>query len=78
MPPVYSSLSRPTLALVHRFVQRWDLHTRQLDDGRYVCVREPLWPCFAGCGGGSVIDFYTKWRECDFTRAIGELAAMLL
>jgi hypothetical protein len=24
------------------FVQRWDLYARQLDDGRYVCVREPL------------------------------------
>jgi hypothetical protein len=24
------------------FVQRWDLYARQLDDSRYVCIREPL------------------------------------
>jgi DNA primase len=36
------------------------------------------WNCFAGCGGGSVIDFWIKWRGCDFTMAIRELAEMLL
>lgn len=36
------------------------------------------WHCFAGCGGGSVIDFWMKWRKCDFTTAITELAEMLL
>jgi DNA primase len=36
------------------------------------------WHCFAGCGGGSVIDFWMKWRECDFTTAIKELAEMAL
>jgi hypothetical protein len=36
------------------------------------------WPCFAGCGGGSVIDFYMKWRKCDFTTAVRELAEMVL
>jgi hypothetical protein len=35
-------LSRPALVLAQRFVQRWDLHARQLDDGSYVCVHEPL------------------------------------
>jgi hypothetical protein len=34
--------SRPALALARRFIQRWDLHARQLDDGRYICVHEPL------------------------------------
>jgi hypothetical protein len=24
------------------FIQRWDLYARQLDDGRYVCIRQPL------------------------------------
>jgi hypothetical protein len=28
--------------LAQRFVQRWGLHARQLDDGSYVCVHEPL------------------------------------
>ena len=41
------------------------------DEGNY-------WHCFAGCGGGSVIDFWMKWRGCDFTTAITELAEMLL
>jgi hypothetical protein len=41
------------------------------------------WKCFAGCGSGSVIDFYMLWqervmgRECDFKTAVGELAEML-
>jgi hypothetical protein len=41
------------------------------DEGNY-------WHCFAGCGGGSVIDFWMKWRECDFTTAVKELAEMVL
>ena len=40
--------------------------------------RENFWHCFAGCGGGSVLDFWMKWRECEFTTAIKELAKMLL
>jgi len=36
------------------------------------------WHCFAGCGGGSVIDFYMKWRECEFATAIRELVEMVL
>jgi hypothetical protein len=41
------------------------------DEGNY-------WHCFAGCGGGSVIDFWIKWRGCDFTTAVRELAEMVL
>jgi hypothetical protein len=41
------------------------------DEGNY-------WHCFAGCGGGSVIDFWMKWRGCDFTTAVRELAEMVL
>ena len=37
-----TELSRPALVLAQRFVQRWDLHARQLDNGSYVCVHEPL------------------------------------
>lgn len=42
-----------------------------------------FWHCFAGCGGGSVIDFWMKWRElhgqdASFTATITELAQMLL
>ena len=37
-----AELSRPALVLAQRFVQRWDLYARQLDDGRYICVHEPL------------------------------------
>lgn len=35
-------LSRPALVLAKQFVQRWDLYAQQLDDGRYICVREML------------------------------------
>jgi hypothetical protein len=37
-----AELSRPALVLAQRFVQRWDLHARQLDDGSYVCIQEQL------------------------------------
>lgn len=40
------------------------------DEGNY-------WHCFAGCGGGSIIDFWMKWKDCDFTSAIKELAKIL-
>jgi hypothetical protein len=41
------------------------------------------WHCFAGCGGGSLIDFWARWREKegqdpDFIPTITDLAEMLL
>ena len=36
------------------------------------------WHCFSGCGGGSIIDFWMKWQDCDFKTAVKELAVMLL
>ena len=39
---------------------------------------ENYWHCFAGCGGGSVIDFWMRWRKCDFGPAVKELARMVL
>jgi hypothetical protein len=39
---------------------------------------ENYWHCFAGCGGGSLIDFYMKYRDCDFKAAVQELAGVLL
>jgi hypothetical protein len=36
------------------------------------------WQCFAGCGGGSIVDFWMRWRDIDFTQAVRELAEMLL
>jgi hypothetical protein len=36
------------------------------------------WCCFAGCGGGSIVDFWMKWRGCDFKTAVAELAKMIL
>jgi len=41
------------------------------DEGNY-------WHCFADCGGGSVIDFWMKWKGCDFSAAVKELADVLL
>lgn len=42
-----------------------------------------FWHCWAGCGGGSIIDFWMKWREkqgldASFTATIKSLADMLL
>ena len=37
-----AEFARSAMILARRFVQRWDLYAVQLDDGRYVCVREPL------------------------------------
>ena len=36
------------------------------------------WHCFAGCGGGSIIDFWMKKQDCDFKQALKDLAGMLL
>ena len=36
------------------------------------------WHCFSGCGGGSIIDFWMRYRNCDFNSAVRELARILL
>ena len=36
------------------------------------------WHCFAGCGGGSIIDFYMKLKNVDFNTAVDDLAEKLL
>jgi len=36
------------------------------------------WHCFAGCGGGSIIDFWMKRQGIDFTTAVRELSKILL
>ncbi|MCP4288862.1 MAG: hypothetical protein GY792_31310, partial [Gammaproteobacteria bacterium] len=43
-----------------------------------VNVEQNYWHCFAGCGGGSVIDFWMKWQACDFKTAVKELDRKLL
>lgn len=43
-----------------------------------VNIEKNYWHCFAGCGGGSIIDFWMKWQQCDFTAAVRELSGMLL
>ena len=47
-----------------------------------VNIKENYWHCFAGCGGGSIIDFWSRWREkqgqdASFVATITELADML-
>src|ERR1700674_5555025 len=37
-----AELARPAAVLARRFIQRWDVYPKQLDDGRYVCVHEQL------------------------------------
>nr|WP_281719784.1 CHC2 zinc finger domain-containing protein [Nitrosomonas nitrosa] len=48
-----------------------------------VNTAENYWHCFAGCGGGSIIDFWSKWREkhgqdSSFTATIRDLREILL
>jgi hypothetical protein len=43
-----------------------------------VNAEENYWHCFAGCGGGSVIDFWMKYQGDDFKTVVGDLAGMLL
>jgi len=35
-------LARPAAVLAQFFIQRWDVHAQQLDEGRYVCLHEQL------------------------------------
>ena len=35
------------------------------------------WKCFADCGGGSVIDFWMRYRNLNFPEAVDELANLL-
>jgi hypothetical protein len=39
--------------------------------------RENYWNCFAGCGGGSVIDFWMKLNHMEFNEAVEDLAERL-
>jgi len=43
-------------------------------------VNDPgnYWHCFGCDTGGSIIDFYMRWEECDFKTAVRELANELL
>lgn len=43
-----------------------------------VNVEKNYWHCFAGCGGGSLIDFWMKYKNADFKQAVRELSGMLL
>jgi hypothetical protein len=38
---------------------------------------ENYWYCFACEEGGSIIDFWMRWQECDFVTAINELSDIL-
>ncbi len=35
------------------------------------------WNCFAGCGGGDIISFWMKWKQCDFITAVNQLEEVL-
>ena len=38
----WEELARPAAVLAQRFVQRWDVYPKQLEDGSYVCIRGSL------------------------------------
>jgi hypothetical protein len=35
------------------------------------------WNCFAGCGGGDIVSFWMKFKNCDYPTAIKELEEVL-
>jgi DNA primase len=35
------------------------------------------WNCFAGCGGGTIIDFWIKFKGVELGEAVHELRKML-
>jgi hypothetical protein len=43
-----------------------------------VNAEKNYWHCFAGCGGGSIIDFWMRMNGDDFTTSVGKLANMLI
>ena len=65
LPVPDTELSRPALVLAQRFVQRWDLYARQVDDGSYICVHEPLNVdhLFAHLRGGITLGAYLLDQE---------------
>lgn len=45
--------------------------------------QDNYWHCYAGCGGGSIVDFWVLWRrthgqDSSFTATIKDLASLLL
>jgi hypothetical protein len=44
-PPTDVELARLSMILVRRFVVRWDVFARQLDDGRYLAIHEQFNAC---------------------------------
>ena len=50
------------------------------DDQHYsfgVNTRHNYWHCFAGCGGGDIVNFWMKWRGLEFKPALDELEELL-
>ena len=58
-------------------IGRCPFHHDDNNRGFGVNAEGNYWHCFAGCGGEPVIDFWIKWRGCDFAAAIAELAGIL-
>ena len=42
-----------------------------------VNVEGNYWNCFAGCGGGSIIDFYMKFKDVELGEAVHDLRKLL-
>lgn len=87
-----SEVIRSTVS-VHQLVSQYvqlDQHGKglcpfhdDLQQSFQVNIQGNYWNCYAGCGGGSVIDFWMKWREThgqdgSFKETIKELRGMVL
>jgi hypothetical protein len=42
-----------------------------------VNAKDNYWHCFAGCGGGDIISFWMKWKNCDFKTAVKDLEEVI-
>ncbi len=84
-PPIWEKIKRqmPIGEMVSPYVEldakgrgRCPFHDDQ-HPSFSVNFEEGYWHCFAGCGGGSVIDFWMKLNHMTFPEAVSDLAAKL-
>lgn len=83
--PIWEKIKRVITVkeLVEQFVDldsKGKGHCPFHDDGSpsfSVNEKENYWNCFAGCGGGSVVDFWMKLNHMEFKEAVDDLAERL-
>jgi hypothetical protein len=78
--------SKPAIDFIGRYIELAPTSTGGVgycpfheDEVRSLSVHREgnYWHCFAGCGGGSIIDFWMKWKGLSLGEATKELREML-